>query len=68
MLNLLPDRKATVKADEILVAIDDDDLLAKRRAAMAQLSNAQSAISNAQMQYSRELYSPQSRSIARTGN
>jgi multidrug efflux pump subunit AcrA (membrane-fusion protein) len=53
--------------DEVLVAIDDDDLLAKRRAALAQLSTAQAAISNAQMQYSRELYSPQSRSITRSG-
>lgn len=35
------------KADDILVAIDDDDLLAQRRSALAQLSNAQSAISNA---------------------
>jgi multidrug efflux pump subunit AcrA (membrane-fusion protein) len=55
------------KADEILVAIDDDDLLAKRRAALAQLSNAQSAIANAQVQYQRELWSPQSRSITRSG-
>jgi multidrug efflux pump subunit AcrA (membrane-fusion protein) len=55
------------KADDILVAIDDDDLLAKRRSAIAQLSNAQSAISNAQVQYSRELWSPQSRSITRSG-
>jgi len=55
------------KADEILVAIDDDDLLAKRRAALAQLSNAQSSIANAQVQYQRELWSPQSRSISRSG-
>ncbi len=55
------------KSQEVLAAIDDDDLLAKRRAALAQIGNAQSAIANAQMQYSRELYSPQSRSIARSG-
>ena len=53
--------------DQVLVAIDDDDLLAKRRAALAQLASAQSAISNAQVQYSREMYSPQSRSISRSG-
>jgi multidrug efflux pump subunit AcrA (membrane-fusion protein) len=52
--------------DQVLVAIDDDDLLAKRRAAMAQWNSSQAAISNAQMQYSRELYSPQSRSLSRS--
>ena len=55
------------KADEILVAIDDDDLLAKRRAAVAQFNNAASAISNAQVQYQRELWSPQDRSISQSG-
>jgi multidrug efflux pump subunit AcrA (membrane-fusion protein) len=55
------------KKDDILVAIDDDDLLAKRRAALASLANAQSAIANAQVQYNREIYSPQSRSITRSG-
>jgi multidrug efflux pump subunit AcrA (membrane-fusion protein) len=55
------------KTDDILVAIDDDELLAKRRSAMAQLSTAQSAIANAQVQYNRELWSPQSRSLSRSG-
>lgn len=55
------------KDQDVLVAIDDDDLLAKRRAAVAQLSNAHSAMANARVQYSRELYSPQSRSISRSG-
>jgi len=55
------------KADEILVAIDDDDLLAKRRAAVAQYNNATSSISNAQVQYQRELWSPQDRSISQSG-
>ncbi len=51
---------------QILVAIDDDDLLAQRRAAVAELGNAESAIRNAQVQYSRELISPQSRNINRS--
>jgi len=55
------------KADEILVAIDDDDLLAKRRSAVAQYNNAHASISNARVQYDRELVSPQSRSISRSG-
>ena len=52
---------------DILVAIDDDDLLARRRSALAQLSNAQAEISSARVQYSREIYSPQSRSTYRSG-
>jgi multidrug efflux pump subunit AcrA (membrane-fusion protein) len=52
---------------EVLVRIDDEDLLAKRRAAVAQIGNIQSQLANAQMQYSRELWSPQSRSISRSG-
>lgn len=55
------------EAEQVLVAIDDDDLLAKRRAAMAQLSTSQAEINNAQVQYSRELWSPQSKSISRSG-
>ncbi len=52
---------------DVLVRIDDDDLLAKRRAALAQIGTIQSQLANAQMQYSRELWSPQSRSISRSG-
>ncbi len=52
------------KGDDILVAIDDDDLLAKRRAALAQFNNASSAIANAQVQYQRELWSPRDRSMS----
>ena len=55
------------KAKDILIAIDDDDLLAKRRAAVAQYNNAQAAITNARVQYDRELWSPQSRSLSRSG-
>lgn len=48
---------------QVLVAIDDDDLLAQRRSALAELSNADAVIRNAQVQYSREFISPQSRNI-----
>lgn len=47
--------------DDVLVAVDDDDLLAQRRAALAQITNTQNQISNAQVQYSREIISPQGR-------
>jgi multidrug efflux pump subunit AcrA (membrane-fusion protein) len=52
---------------DVLIRIDDEDLLAKRRAAIAQIGNIQSQLANAQMQYSRELWSPQTRSISRSG-
>lgn len=41
-----------------LVTINDDDLLAQRRAAFAQLSNAEAAMRNANVQYSRQWISP----------
>ncbi len=50
---------------DVLVAIDDDDLLAQRRQALAELGNTESAMRNAQVQYSREVWSPQSRNINR---
>lgn len=46
----------------VLVALGDDELLAGRRAATAELANADSAMRAANVQYSRELYAPQSRS------
>jgi len=52
------------KQGEQLVALEIEDLEAKRRAAEAHQSNAQSALQNARVQYSRELYSPQSESVA----
>jgi multidrug efflux pump subunit AcrA (membrane-fusion protein) len=52
------------KGDE-LMRIDDDDLLAQQRAAYAALQNATEAMRNANVQYSRELWSPQSRNINR---
>ena len=41
-----------------LIAINIDDLLAKRRAAWANLSNAEASLRNAGVQYSREWISP----------
>jgi multidrug efflux pump subunit AcrA (membrane-fusion protein) len=48
---------------EVLVRIDDADLQAKRRAAVSQVYQADSALRNSYMQYSRELYSPRVNSI-----
>jgi multidrug efflux pump subunit AcrA (membrane-fusion protein) len=45
-----------------LIALDEDELLAKRSAAYAQLAAADAEMRNAGVQYSRELWSPQSRS------
>jgi RND family efflux transporter MFP subunit len=47
------------------VSIDDDDLLAKRRSAMAQYQQAEAALRNAGVQYTRELWAPQSENINR---
>jgi multidrug efflux pump subunit AcrA (membrane-fusion protein) len=41
-----------------LVTINDDELQAKKRAAEAQLSAAYTALQNAQVQYTRELWNP----------
>lgn len=41
-----------------LIAINDDDLLAQRRSAWANLANAEAALRNAGVQYNRELISP----------
>ncbi|MEN8133887.1 MAG: hypothetical protein ABFS45_27765, partial [Pseudomonadota bacterium] len=41
-----------------LIAINTDDLMAQRRAAWANLANAEAALRNAGVQYSRELISP----------
>jgi len=51
-------------AGEVLVQIDDDDIQAQRRAATAQISQAEAALRNSQMQYSRELYAPRVDSIS----
>ncbi len=51
---------------QVLVEIDEDDLLARRRAAVAQLRNAEYALRNAQIQYDRELRSPSTESLQQT--
>ena len=45
----------------LLVELGDNELLAQRNSAIAQLANAQADLRNASVQYQRELYSPQSR-------
>ncbi len=46
----------------LLVALDEDELLAKRAAAYAQYTAAEAELRNAGVQYSRELWSPKSKS------
>jgi multidrug efflux pump subunit AcrA (membrane-fusion protein) len=46
---------------KLLVAIGDEELVAKRRALLAQMAAADAQLRNAGVQYTRELYSPQSR-------
>lgn len=46
---------------DLLVALDDRELLANRRALLAQMASADAQIRNASVQYGRELYSPRSR-------
>jgi RND family efflux transporter MFP subunit len=48
------------KQDTILVALDDRELLAERRAAVADWMNAEAALRSAGVQYSREWWSPNS--------
>ncbi len=45
-------------AGTLLVKINDDDLMAKKAAAEAQLATAQNSVQNAQVQYNRELWNP----------
>ncbi|MBE9548832.1 MAG: efflux RND transporter periplasmic adaptor subunit [Proteobacteria bacterium] len=48
---------------EVLVAIGSEKLLARRGQVLANLNNANLALSNSQMQYGREMWSPKSRDI-----
>ncbi len=62
----LPGRVASISGEEgdsfekgaVLLTITDADLLAQRRAAFANLSNADAALRNAGVQYSRQWVSP----------
>ncbi|MDH5784382.1 MAG: efflux RND transporter periplasmic adaptor subunit [Chromatiales bacterium] len=45
----------------VLIALDDDELLAQRRSALASMSNADASLRNAGVQFQRELTSPSSR-------
>jgi multidrug efflux pump subunit AcrA (membrane-fusion protein) len=45
-------------AGQTLVTINDDELQARRRAALANMTSADAALRDAHVQYSRELYSP----------
>jgi len=47
------------KEGDLLLAIDDAELLANRRALVAQLGSADAQLRNAGVQYSREIWSPQ---------
>ena len=50
---------------EVLVAVDAEELLARREQAVANMNNAMLALRNSQMQYGREWWSPESRNINR---
>ena len=50
------------KEHDLLVGLGDDELLAQRNAALADLANAEAGLRNAGVQYSRELIAPQNRS------
>jgi multidrug efflux pump subunit AcrA (membrane-fusion protein) len=44
---------------QVLIAIDDDDVMAQRRQAIADLYGRSSSLQNAQAQYSKEFWAPQ---------
>lgn len=52
-------------AGVLLVSISDENLLAKRKSAVAQYDQAVAALQNSRVQYNRELWSPQSESATR---
>ncbi|VBB69615.1 efflux transporter, RND family, MFP subunit [invertebrate metagenome] len=50
----------SLAAGALLIQVDDSQIQAQRRAALAQIANAEAALRNAQVQYSREIWSPRS--------
>lgn len=56
---------ARFDADAVLVAVNSDDLQAKRQAAVAQLQQAEASLRDNYVQYNRELWSPQSQNPGR---
>lgn len=58
-VNFLAGREGdSFTAGQLLVSINDDELQARRRAAVANATSAEAALRDAHVQYSRELYSP----------
>lgn len=53
----------TFEESKLLVTIGDEELLANRRALLAQMASADAQLRNAGVQYNREVYSPQSRAV-----
>lgn len=53
------------QAGEVVVAIDDDDLRAKRAQAIANLNAQSQAFQNSRVQYSKEFWAPRSRDVGR---
>jgi len=49
----------------LLVALDDDELQARRQAIQSRIYSADSALRNARAQYNRELWAPQSKDVTR---
>lgn len=52
------------KSGDVLLQIGDDSIQAQRRAALAQIAQAEAVLRNSQMQYSRELYAPRTNSMS----
>jgi len=53
-----------VAEGDVLITVDDADIVAQRNAALARVYQSQAALQNAQMQYTRELYSPRANSVS----